>query len=350
LIGSATIIEDDVQIIASVIGDRCTIGAGTIVRNSYIFDDAKIGPNCVIDQSIVACKVQIKRNSQVPKGCLIGDEVIIGPDAVLEPFERLSVKLDEDEGEDDEDDEDDEDELEEGKVDSISDVGVSFFVVDQDAFASSLGKDSNALIWRKGPSEDDEDEDGPDNYSNLKYLRIGTFFLFDAGLLLTCVLGDNSSAESTISEEEDSSSDDSELSDDETSTTSFEQPLKSPTAIRIHSGATALEKEFQAEVKQSLERAFSEGHSVDNAAVELKTLRMASNVPITSVRELVVGAIVDRIKIADNPAAQRQEISKVIERWGELINRIGGVDAVETISILQVSMQHGFARNCSHCP
>jgi len=94
--------------------------------------------------------------------------------------------------------------------------------------------------------------------------------------------------------------------------------------------------EFRTEVTQSLERAFTEGHSVDNAAVELKTLRMASNVPLIRVKEAVVAAIVEKIPMEGNAVSQRKEISRVIGRWGELINRIGGVDPVETISILQV--------------
>lgn len=95
--------------------------------------------------------------------------------------------------------------------------------------------------------------------------------------------------------------------------------------------------EFQSEVTQSLERAFTEGHSIDNAAVELKTLRMASNVSLSRVREAVISAIVERIPIVDGGGApQRQEITKMIDRWGELINKIGGVDPVETVVLLQV--------------
>lgn len=97
------------------------------------------------------------------------------------------------------------------------------------------------------------------------------------------------------------------------------------------------ESEFRNEVQQSLERAFTEGHSVDNAAVELKTLRMASNVPLTRVREAVVAAIVEHICLVEGGGAQRKEIASVIGRWGPLIDRIGGVDAVETISVLQVT-------------
>jgi len=98
------------------------------------------------------------------------------------------------------------------------------------------------------------------------------------------------------------------------------------------------ESEFEAEVGQSLERAFAEGHSVDNAAVELKTLRMASNVPLTQVRRAVVAAIVEKIEIIpEGGVAQRKEIGGVVGRWGELIDRIGGVDPVETITVLQVT-------------
>lgn len=101
--------------------------------------------------------------------------------------------------------------------------------------------------------------------------------------------------------------------------------------------ARAAQSEFRAEAAQSLERAFAEGHSVDNAAVELKTLRMASNVPLREVREAVVGAIVEKVEVVEGDAAgQRKEIAKVVGRWGRLIDLIGGMDPVETVEVLQV--------------
>lgn len=101
-----------------------------------------------------------------------------------------------------------------------------------------------------------------------------------------------------------------------------------------------IDKEFRYEVVQSLERAFAENHSLDNAAVELKTLRMASNVPLSRVKEAVIATLVDKIVIVEaGGAAQRQEINTVLTRWGQLINRIGGIDPVETITILQVRFE-----------
>ena len=76
---------------------------------------------------------------------------------------------------------------------------------------------------------------------------------------------------------------------------------------------------------------------MDNASVELKTLRMASNVPLRKVREAVVAAIVERIEVVEgDPAKQRVAIGKMVQRWGPLIDRIGGIDPVETVEVLQV--------------
>ena len=56
----------------------------------------------------------MKDGSHVPLGCLIAEGVVIGPDAMLDPYERLSVKRneiigaggDEDGGDNDDDDSD----------------------------------------------------------------------------------------------------------------------------------------------------------------------------------------------------------------------------------------------------
>lgn len=141
----------------------------------------------------------------------------------------------------------------------------------------------------------------------------------------------------SVSSSSDSDSD-SDDSDAEFDPNMLAPPLDSSLPLSIPSAGSPMgDSEFRTEVTQSLERAFAEGHSVDNAAVELKTLRMASNVPLTRVREAVVAAIVEKIQIVEGGGVpQRKEIASVVSRWGELIDRIGGVDAVETISALQV--------------
>jgi len=139
-----------------------------------------------------------------------------------------------------------------------------------------------------------------------------------------------------VSEEDSSSSDESD-SESEFHDRESLSGLSETSSIPLDIPGYNIEAEFRTEVEQSLERAFAEGHSVDNAAVELKTLRMASNVPLKRVREAVVAAIVEKIPVVEGDmATQKREIAGVVRRWGELIDRIGGVDAVETIIVLQV--------------
>ncbi|KAF8902045.1 nucleotide-diphospho-sugar transferase [Gymnopilus junonius] len=307
LIGSSTKVSENVTLIASVIGQNCTIGASSTINNSYVFEDTVIGANCTVEKSIIGAGVQIKDGSHVQKGSLIADGVIIGPNARLEPFERLSTRRKEADIESDDDDDSDVDEVE-ANQDSVD--------------KTTLGPDTNAIVWPRGPPDEEDDEEGPENYRNQRFMR----------------LGDNASDLDVSDEDEDSSSEEETSTEDEDDFHDRES-LSELSDVSIHvpaiSGMMA-DDEFRTEVTQSLERAFAEGHSVDNAAVELKTLRMASNVPLTRVKEAVVTAIVEKITLVDGDAAtQRKEISSVIGRWGELINKIGGVDPVETVSILQ---------------
>ncbi|KAK7467011.1 translation initiation factor eIF-2B epsilon subunit, GEF [Stygiomarasmius scandens] len=311
LVGPSTHVSEDAQIISSVIGRNCFIGPGTIIDNSYIFDGTTIGAGCIVEHGIIGTGVRVQDNTRVARGSLVGDGVVIGPNAVLEPFEKLSKKR-ENADDDDEDIDSEEEEIESN----------------QESTRAQLGVESNAIIWPRDAPDEDEDEEGVENYKNQRFMRLGD----DASDL-------EFSDEGSLSSEEDSDSSD-EDSDSERNFTTL--PTSSTTSLTLESSTIVAasdaiaESEFRAEVDQSLERAFAEGHSVDNAAVELKTLRMASNVPLSRVREAVVSAIVEKIKIVEGGGIpQRQEIAKVINRWGPLIDKIGGVDAVETISALQ---------------
>lgn len=114
-----------------MIGQNCTIGAGSIIRNSYIFENTIIGAGCIVERSIIGAGVMVKDGSHVPLGCLIGEGVVIGPDAILDLYERLSVKRNENigtgggdgdgAGDDDDDDDDDSDieEVEASEFDSF---------------------------------------------------------------------------------------------------------------------------------------------------------------------------------------------------------------------------------------
>lgn len=199
-------------------------------------------------------------------------------------------------------------------------------------------------MWPRGPPDEDEDDEdeGPENYKNQRFMRLGMnglfFSLQDDEAQSFFLLGDNTS-DLDVEEADSSSSDSESSSEDELEFHERESlsGLSDGSAALEAPGLLMADAEFRTEVQQSLERAFAEGHSVENASVELKTLRMASNVPLRRVKEAVVAAIVEKINVVDGDAGlQRKEIGAVIGRWGNLIDRIGGVDPVETVSILQV--------------
>lgn len=96
--------------------------------------------------------------------------------------------------------------------------------------------------------------------------------------------------------------------------------------------------DFRSECAQSLDRAFEEGHTVENAAIELKTLRMASNVPLTAVKEVITTFLVSKIPLKENDqAAQKKVVNGMISRWGPLLSAIGSESPVENVLLLQVS-------------
>ncbi|KJA27539.1 hypothetical protein HYPSUDRAFT_198273 [Hypholoma sublateritium FD-334 SS-4] len=312
LIGSHTTIGEGASVVASVVGQHCRIGAGATVRNSYLFEGAVVGAGCTVDRSILGAGAHVKDGSRVPRGCLIGEGVVLGPDAMLQPFERLSARRSVEEVAAAAEDDDSDIEEVESSQDPIEKNG--------------LGKDTNAVVWPRGrPVDEEEDEEGPENFQNQRFMRLGDT-LSDI---------DDGDASSSSDSDSDSSSETSDFDDHDSISGHSDLSLQLTDAGSVSGGLMA-DEEFRTEVTQSLERAFSEGHSVDNAAVELKTLRMASNVPLTRVKEAVVAAIVERIPLVDGDArVQRTAIGTMVSRWGGLIDRIGGVDPVETVTILQ---------------
>src|SRR5947207_4789015 len=71
-------------------------------------------------------------------------------------------------------------------------------------------------------------------------------------------------------------------------------------------------EEFYTEAEESLSRAFLENHSVENAMIELKTLRMATNVTFHEVREAIVSALMGIV------ITQPTRVGAMFGKWGEL--------------------------------
>ncbi|KAG8895449.1 hypothetical protein FRC01_012355, partial [Tulasnella sp. 417] len=304
IIGAGCEVMNDVHISSSVLGKGCEIGNRTTIRNSFIWDKSRIGADCVIEESIIGAHVRILDGSVIRRGCLVGQHVTLGPNATLDKFQRVSrhqPAANEDEDWDEEEEEqreevekeDDDDEMDEDKSVIASVTGTESSAVSVEPnLVSILGQMAKAYLWPADPPEgaegDAEDIESPLN------IRLGR-------------IGDHGS---------DVEYEESDVSDLDTVASS---PMGSPLSASSATSAGLISNiptisldstaDFLSECRQSLDRAYQEGHSIDNAAIELKTLRMASNVPLKKVAESIVGFLVGKIELVDTPAAQRGKVN-----------------------------------------
>ncbi|KAG8745431.1 hypothetical protein FRC12_014545 [Ceratobasidium sp. 428] len=285
MIGPSTRVEDDAFVTNSVLGTSCSIGAGSTISGSYIWDHVHVGSGCEVVDSIVAAGARLENGVKLAKGCLIARGVVLGPGTVLPPFTRVSSERPE--------------EVEEW----------------EGREAIKLGEGSVAWVWpddmyRESTEVASEDEDEEETFANQRLGRLAD----------TCsdIHTYDSDSASTLDSSSESSGPGSPIS--ATSSVTTDVPH-----ITLDQAS-----DFQSECTQSLARAFDEGHTVDNAAIELKTLRMASNVPVPQVRESVGAFMIGRVGDGG-----RAEVKQIFGRWGALLRQIGGYNEAETLLMFQ---------------
>ena len=101
------------------------------------------------------------------------------------------------------------------------------------------------------------------------------------------------------------------------------------------SDAPSTNQEFYVEAEDSLARAFLENHSVDNATIELKTLRMTTDVTFHEVREAIISALLNVYLTTPTKAP------KLFKKWGGLLHRFEEDLEAEVDSVM--IMQRFFA-------
>ncbi|CAE6414321.1 unnamed protein product [Rhizoctonia solani] len=283
MVGPSTRVEDDAFVTNSVLGAGCEIGSGSTISGSYLFDHVRVGAGCDIVDSIVAAGVRLERGVKLAKGCIIAKGVVLGEGTILPPFSRVSSEKPED--------------IEEWEGREQVELGLG----------------SSAWVWpndtyRQSVEAEDEDEDEEETFANVRLGRLAD----------TCsdIETYESDQASTLAESE--------------SESDISPPLSPTSSTSDLPGLPSLDaaSDFQSECTQSLKRAFDEEHTVDNAAIELKTLRMASNVPLPQVREAIVAFIIQKLS---DEGAGRPEVKKMFTRWGGLLRQIGGYDEAETL-------------------
>ncbi|CBQ69828.1 related to Translation initiation factor eIF-2B epsilon subunit [Sporisorium reilianum SRZ2] len=345
LVGSQSEIGDKASLHQSVLGSSVKVGSRTSISGSYIWADSTIGSGCTIERSIIGANVKILDGVKINKGCIIADGCTVGPNVELSAFSRIANKKyrsDLDFDSDSEQDDDDDDSLR--ASDRAAGAAGS-----KDAFSKQLGAQGVGYLWpalgdkpiraeddMDSEASDDDDEDEVDEIEraqNLRLMRLGADL---DEMQLSDSLSDVSSVGVGRDSDDEDDEDDSELGTDDSMSDDDDDDILG--ASMMLDGETNVEKqaalkrlnEFRGEATASLERAFEENHTVDDAAIELKTLRMASNVPLKEVRKTVIGFILTKCD-PDQP----KQMLKVLDKWCPLISVVAVDDQIEALATVQ---------------
>ncbi|KAK9898669.1 hypothetical protein P389DRAFT_178044 [Cystobasidium minutum MCA 4210] len=305
VIGRRTIIGERSDVLESVIGENCRIGSEVRIINSYLYNGVVVNDGCVITDSIIGEGVHVQGDAQLSQGTLVGAGVTIGEGASLRS-QRVSTEA--------WGDDEDEEEIEEQEK-----------PVNGNKEGRSLGTGAQGHIW---PSEeevhlaeqDSDDEDALD----VRNLRTSSLAHSGVPLELSDDEGHSDSSASTISRS--SSSDDLASEGDSDAMSDISEPPAIAGIGALGESDATDDMAFKRECLSSLERSFGEGHTVDNAAIELKTLRMASNVALKDVTGVVVPFLCDQILAKEGAPANEvvNSVNKLVERWGALVDSLTG--------------------------
>ncbi|TNY22364.1 hypothetical protein DMC30DRAFT_392369 [Rhodotorula diobovata] len=296
LIGASCAIGPNTFITHSVLGPNVRTGSSCHVSGSYVLAGAQLGDGCVVRDSVIGEGAVIAPGSVVEGGAIIAAGVKLGKGARLE---GNRVSLEEYEGE-------------------------------VHAGQATLGEGATGYLW---PAEEQvEDEDDSDNEDavdprNLSVTRLGHHLnnlRLNGSTSSLSSLSHNGSTDSL--DTSGSMTDDGDLSDSEV-------PQIAGLDVFQATSAASKQSEFVTECLHSLDRSFAENHTVDNAAIELKTLRMASNVPLGEVRAVVIPYVLRRC----NGAAGASDL---LARWGGLVANLTGDQEDAMVDCLLVAQDY----------
>ncbi|KAL9984735.1 hypothetical protein ACROYT_G007068 [Oculina patagonica] len=92
LISKGTSVGAGTVITNSVIGRNCVIGDFVRLDGVHLWDNVKIDDGCNISKSILCKNVHVKRNVTITAGSIISFNVVVGPDIILPPGVKITLK------------------------------------------------------------------------------------------------------------------------------------------------------------------------------------------------------------------------------------------------------------------
>jgi translation initiation factor eIF-2B subunit epsilon len=267
--------ENGTKVHESVQLTNAVLGAGVAVANNANIRNSVIGRNCIIAEAVTIENSVLLASVKVDKGCFIRESIIfdgielpershLAGKSIIPPNTKLS----------------------------------SPFTTPETPKFTIYAADGKPVAQDEDEDEDEEEEEEEEEVEDGDLPTLGPL-----SLLLNPLMVDTLNLTDT------------EISDIDSDTDSDDEQVhrrRRSSASSAQSDATSKE-EFASEAEDSLSRAFAEHHSVENAAIELKTLRMATNVTFHEVRDAIISALMNGLQ--RDPSG----IKGLFRRWGPLL-------------------------------
>ena len=308
VVGEMSVIGEHSKVSHSVLGAHCRIGTNVNIVNSFIMQGACIEDDCNISDSVVSMGARVQAYTELKAGCLVGPGVIVGEKAILKA-QRLSTEP-------------------WGQARGMTN-GKS---------AEGPGSISEGHIW---PSEEqalaeeqDSDDEDAEDPRNLRFAKLANDT--EIGHIFS------TSSVSTLSRTSSSSSLASSASDASSRLSALSEPPAIMGIGALNMSEDSEDLAFRRECVSSLDRSFAERHTIDNTAIELKTLRMASNVPLKRVIGVVVPYLCKHVKVesSDSAGEVATKVNEAVTRWGPLVKSLTSGQQVEMVETLLALQQH----------
>ncbi|KAI9597002.1 nucleotide-diphospho-sugar transferase [Syncephalis fuscata] len=273
---------------SSHIGSNVLLGSGCVIGENVSIDNTVLGPNCHIGNYVAIThyyRCYLWENVQVGSQCTINrsilandtqihDSVTVSAGSILGPQVTVGPNV-------------------------VIPTGTKIFNANTGS-SIDLGEHGVGSLWLG----DDDDNDSDDEEVDPRQRAIGELasalagFDFEEGL-------------TSDSSDEDSDSDVSDIGG---------------------------EDEFNYEVAQTFERAVTDKHSVEVAALELNTLRMSYNANYHTIRQLLIPVILRHVDMS----AMAVSLKKMMTTWAPLLGRMihSDKDQVDALFLLQEYCAH----------
>ncbi|KAJ2120433.1 translation initiation factor eIF-2B epsilon subunit, GEF [Coemansia sp. RSA 1822] len=312
ILGADSRVAGQASIADSVLGARCSIGENSAVRGSHLFGDVRVGRNAVIEGSVLGERVTVLDNVVIERGCLIGDDVTVGPNVRVSAFTRIARrrmrrKIGSPESMHDDDSDDDEENTWADAERTESDPLDGLDQFDRQA----VGAEGVGYVWGNATADagSDADSDYSDDDTDQRLRHLHTL-----GSTMADAAYPESDGEGSADEDDDEDNELAHLSPQE---------------------------EFERELYLTIKRACDDNLSASKASLELKSLRMSYNKEQDEMRAGVVQEVLRTIDMD----ALADSASRTLRRWGPVIAEyIGdGRDQLDLVDILErhCALEHG---------